>query len=237
MTITLATTIPAVDIKAGDMIDGAAVVSKRTLDVNVEIVTDAGLGSGKTRRIRKDATVEVVRTVPTWQDEIDKAGHMLDSAVDDVRRHVADAEANATAQRWAAKLNENVSAHNLIYRLSWDTLTMATELHVEKRMQALGHRLADADTDAAARVVASFVDELRDELVRWSPGRSTSPSSNLVTDAERDAIQSIVTGLPGRGLQSVLFAARYVERLTAAAPADLGQPFDRNAFLLMEDAS
>lgn len=238
MTVTLTTTVPANEIKANDLIDGYRVAWKRTLDVNVEVQLVNDLGT-KTRRIRKDANVDVVRTVNTWQDELDKAIDRLDAAVAEVRKSVADAEANETAARWAAKFAENPTANNMLYVMSWDTLKMATELHIEKLMQNLGHQIVDdspADcTDHAATILA-FVDRCRDDLLDWNPGRSTSPSSNLVGDAERDALQEIARGR-SFGFSSVAFAARYVERLTAAAPADRSVAFDRNAFQMMDDAS
>lgn len=233
MPITITNTVSVNELKAGDQIDDLVVEKVKRLEVNADVKFK---DVDKVKRMKLDAEVTVTRQVNTWRDEMDKAQDGLAHGVEEVVKVVDAAVEGQAREAWLAKLADTTSTRDLLSRLGWDTESMMIDLQVEAKLQVLAAMLQREDKPKH-EIILMFLNRMREELIDWSPNRSTSVSSNMVADAEHLALRKFVKdGLGfGHGFSTVQFYTRYIERLAAAAPADLDTMFDRDVFKMMED--
>lgn len=233
MPITTDTTITVNELKVGDHLGDLIVEKIKRLEVNADVKFK---DVDKVKRMKLDTAITVTRQVNTWQDEMDKAQDALAHGVEEVVKIADEAVEGQAHKAWIAKLSETTSSRDLLSRLGWDTESMMIDLQVEAKLQVLAAMLQREDKPKH-EIILMFLNRMREELIDWSPNRSTSVSSNMVADAEHLALRKFAKdGLGfGHGFSTVQFYSRYAARLAEVAPEDLNTPFDKDAFKLMED--
>lgn len=189
-------TIPAADVQKGDYITGLGgpVMSKRPLAVNVEFTLE---GIEKTPRIPATREVTVTRSVPTIAEKREK----LVDTLDEYTRRVIDT-LNRTIDTGDAAIREKFnSSTDLLYTFQWETEGWMTQLQTLRTMHELKRWIegnAAAPPEEAKPLhdlIIEFTTYVKERMLDWRPGRSTSAMSNLQDDAQFMAWKDLVNGL------------------------------------------
>lgn len=176
-------------VKKGDTIwpnsiQAREVAKIRHLAVNVEFTfTD-----GTTKRLPKSSDVSILRSEETEDEKWQKLVDLRDAAVERIVAHAAEASANGDAPLREKFTNEKRALFSI---LEWSGEETLVECHIIALWIQL-HNTLERHQGPRYAIIVEWLDELKNTLVSWTPGRSTSVMSNLSEDCRYKAMQAFV---------------------------------------------
>jgi len=141
----------------------------------------------------------------------------LDLAIGQVK--VSIVQSANTPDEIKAKFAEST---NLLYTMHWDVEGWMVDLHRARMLADLG-RYLDKDWEDAPRsdaeIICGWLEKTEQEMLDWSPGRSTSAMSNLEDDARFVAMKGLIRNSSfSNGLGTVKYYVGQLAEFDAANP-------------------